>query len=90
MPLNHGRLSDRESCLDAIELVLEMLEVERSRFWLLRWASPRGVPGTAGLRVLLPSPLPLVLFPSLLTLLQAGSPQLSKYVIIHGSELHLS
>ena len=58
------------ACLDAIELVLEMLEVERSRLGFVRWESPLGVIGTAGLRTL-PSPLPLVLLPNLLALLHA-------------------
>lgn len=56
-----------KACLEAIELVLEMLEVERSRLGFVRWDSPLGV--IAGLRTL-PSPLPLVLFPNLLALLQ--------------------
>lgn len=57
-----------KACLEAIELVLEMLEVERSRLGFVRWDSPLGV--IAGLRTL-PSPLPLVLFPNLLALLQS-------------------
>lgn len=58
----------RHACLEAKELVLERLETERSRFGFL--CSALGVVGIAGFR--LPSPLPLVLPPSLLALLQAS------------------